>query len=93
LGREQAHTLLQDTIIALGLQQDPVAAYRLSGLTQLTPGDFAAVLRQARITNVGSAATVVELLTQECAMKEGGARRPVGFQGSRAHETEVRINE
>lgn len=80
IGREQAAMVLQDTLAALGLPQDPAATARVARLTCLTPGDYSAVLRQARLACTGSAAEVVELLAQEVAMKEGGNRRPIGFQ-------------
>ncbi|WP_172425078.1 ATP-binding protein [Vandammella animalimorsus] len=53
-------------------------AMRLARLRQLTPGDFAAVMRQHRFRPMASAAALVSALQAECALKEG-ARQAVGF--------------
>jgi transitional endoplasmic reticulum ATPase len=50
----------------------------LAGLAELTPGDFAAVVRQHRFRPLASAADVVSALEAECAVKEG-ARSSIGF--------------
>ena len=51
---------------------------RTMRLQRLTPGDFAAVLRQHRFRPVESAAMLVSALEAECAVKEGG-KASIGF--------------
>ena len=48
-------------------------------LTVLTPGDFAAVARQARFRPIKSASDMLALLEAECALKEDGRRQVIGF--------------
>lgn len=52
---------------------------RVMRMQRLTPGDFAAVLRQHRFRPLQSSATLVSALEAECAMKEGG-RAVIGFR-------------
>ncbi len=47
-------------------------------LRQVTPGDFAAAMRQHRFRPIASSAQWVELLRDECALKEG-TRQFMGF--------------
>jgi transitional endoplasmic reticulum ATPase len=51
---------------------------RTMRLQLLTPGDFAAVLRQHRFRPIQSPATLVAALEAECAVKEGG-KASIGF--------------
>lgn len=51
---------------------------RIMHLQRLTPGDFAAVLRQHRFRPIQSSATLVSALEAECAVKEGG-KTSIGF--------------
>jgi hypothetical protein len=55
------------------------ALARLPGLTQLTPGDFAAVLRQSRLNPIASPLALWQALSRECALKEGATQGPMGF--------------
>ncbi len=76
---EQAWALLQRHCAQAGLPAPgPQEQARLAPLRQLTPGDFAAVLRQARFRPLPDAAALVTALEAECALKEGG-RRAAGF--------------
>ena len=52
---------------------------RMDRLHQLTPGDFAAVLRQRHFRPLPSADALVAALEIECALKNGGARNSIGF--------------
>ena len=47
---------------------------RLARLSKLTPGDFAAVARQARFRPITSCDNMVAALEAECAVKEGAQR-------------------
>ena len=51
---------------------------RTMRLQRLTPGDFAAVLRQHRFRPIQSPATLISALEAECAVKEGG-KASIGF--------------
>lgn len=60
------------------IAEDIVAT--LDRLEQLTPGDFANVLRQLRVTGTkATASEIVRLLAAEAAMKPEGRRRAIGF--------------
>ncbi len=75
----QASELLNRYCFQLGLglpRSDAVA--RLSRLRVLTPGDFAAVLRQNRFRPIKTAAALVCALEAECAVKEM-ATSSIGF--------------
>lgn len=56
----------------------PEETARLSALRVLTPGDYAAVVRQSRFRPVTSSAAFVAALERECAVKDG-PKRPIGF--------------
>lgn len=56
------------------------ATHRLDQLSQLTPGDFANVLRQLKVTGERrSAAQIVDLLAAEVTMKPGASTSSMGF--------------
>lgn len=82
----QARRLFVATLRTLGASDDAVcdehALRAIARLKRLTPGDFAAVVRQMRVT--GESATAMGLLRaleQECAMKRDTTARVVGFGG------------
>jgi transitional endoplasmic reticulum ATPase len=54
---------------------------RMTGLRMLTPGDFAAVVRQSRFRPIASAESLVDALEAEQRIKEGASRAkaPMGF--------------
>lgn len=80
LRAEQARALLLRHCVALGLQAPRSDALeRLGRLQQLTPGDFAVVLRQHRFRPFDSADMLVSALDAECAVKES-AKRSIGFR-------------
>jgi SpoVK/Ycf46/Vps4 family AAA+-type ATPase len=54
-------------------------AVRLAELSLLTPGDFAAVVRQHRLRPLGSPVDFVAALTQECELKEDCPKHAIGF--------------
>jgi hypothetical protein len=51
----------------------------LAALGQLTPGDYAAVVRQSRLRPIQSASRMVQALAEECALKPGAKNRSIGF--------------
>lgn len=75
----QAAELLRRHCAQLGLgAPDAAAEQAIGALRQLTPGDFAAVLRRHRFHPVASAAQWVRSLQAECALKQGQST-PIGF--------------
>jgi len=76
---EQVWELLRRHCIALKFTApQPDLLPRVMRLQQLTPGDFAAVLRQHRFRPIESPAAFVSSLEAECAVKEGG-KASIGF--------------
>lgn len=76
---DQAWNLYLRYIDQLGLS-DPVASLRdrVMRLRNLTPGDFAAVMRQNRFRTISSAQELLNALEAECSLKEG-AGAAIGF--------------
>lgn len=75
----QATELLRRHCAQLGLDTPDAATEQAIGsLRTLTPGDFAAVLRQHRFRPLASAAQWVQSLQAECALKQGQST-PIGF--------------
>ena len=76
---EQAWALLLRHCAQLGLATPGSSEQsRLARLRYVTPGDFAAVLRQGRFRPLADAAALVAQLEAECALKEG-AKGVMGF--------------
>jgi SpoVK/Ycf46/Vps4 family AAA+-type ATPase len=76
---DQAAELLRRYCVELSWPTPPSdVSTRISRLTALTPGDFAAVMRQHRFRPMGSAAALVNALEAECALKQG-TKRAIGF--------------
>ena len=70
---EQAWELLLRHCDSLGLPLPSEALqFRLHGLRSLTPGDFAAVVRQHRFRPFTSASHLVAALESDCGLKQGG---------------------
>ncbi|MGE4329658.1 AAA family ATPase [Diaphorobacter sp.] len=79
LGRDAAWALLQRHCAQLGLPSPgPAEQARLTHLKQLTPGDFAAVVRQQRFRPLSAPDALVAALESECALKQE-ARNILGF--------------
>jgi SpoVK/Ycf46/Vps4 family AAA+-type ATPase len=76
---EQSWTMFQDAAHRLGLEVDPALKSRLSSLGILTPGDFAAVIRQARMNPPRDSHDLLTRLDGECQVKPEHRRRPIGF--------------
>ena len=76
---QQSRALLESYCGTLNLDSsDNVLAARLDRLHNLTPGDFAAILRRHRFKPACSAADMVSALEEECGLKEN-FKRPIGF--------------
>ncbi len=79
LRTEQALELLRRYCGQLQLSSpQPDLLMRMMRLQRLTPGDFAAVLRQHRFRPIQSPGMLVSALEAECAVKEGG-KASIGF--------------
>ena len=75
----QSQALLESYCHTLNLDApDRGLAARLGRLHNLTPGDFAAVMRRHRFKPVCSAAEIMSALEEECSLKEN-FKRPIGF--------------
>lgn len=75
---EQALALLQTHCSAQGWALPENASAALTQLPQLTPGDFAAALRQHRFSPLDGAPALLKVLQAECALKEKSGQR-MGF--------------
>ncbi len=79
LDREQAWQLFARTCTALGHEVPPHSMRgRIEQLSNLTPGDFAAVCRQHRFRPISSVGALADALGAECQVKER-ARPAIGF--------------
>ena len=79
---DQAKALLAAHLDALGLTQaDDHVLEKLGQIDQLTPGDFASVLRRSRCVPVKDANDFVTRLASDCELKRGkdAHRRSIGF--------------
>jgi SpoVK/Ycf46/Vps4 family AAA+-type ATPase len=75
----QALRFFRNSCIQLGLQPDEAAEQRVLAMGLLTPGDFAAVIRQSRLVRIGTATKLAARLAEECALKPQGRRMRIGF--------------
>jgi SpoVK/Ycf46/Vps4 family AAA+-type ATPase len=79
LSPEQAAELLRRHCCALRLEVPRHAdIVRISQLATLTPGDFAAVVRQHAFSSFATVGTMLDALAAECSLKSGG-RQAIGF--------------
>ena len=81
LNKGQRLSMFQDCLSALGLPIDNHGADMVGGMSRLTPGDYANVMRQARLDGPPTARHLADLLVRECSLKMGSPRRPIGFHG------------
>ncbi len=76
----QAWQLLQRYVAALNLPEPGQDVARaLQRVSILTPGDFAAVARQAKFRPLADAKEFLAALTAECQLKESRPRQAIGF--------------
>lgn len=79
LKRDQAKELLRRYCLQLSITAPTEhQLLQFSRLNMLSPGDFAAVIRQSRFRPIASASELILALEAECALKEG-TRVPIGF--------------
>lgn len=79
LGTSQAWDMFRALGMRLGLAVSEAAKLRLEALTNLTPGDFAAVARGSRLDAPSSAEELLGRLAKACATKHDRRQRPIGF--------------
>jgi len=76
---EQAWALFVDTRMQLGIEDEQELEASIARLTCLAPGDFANVVRQARLRPVRSSIALLQCLRSECEMKPEGRHQRIGF--------------
>lgn len=81
---DQTVAMLTNCLGVLGLHRDSKAEMDIQSLRNLTPGDYANVMRQSRLEPVTTAREFVVRLSRECSLKSGPPRRPIGFGGDHA---------
>ncbi len=76
----QAAAMFEHTCRMVGLENDsPQILERIKSLPNLTPGDFAAVVRQSRFHPLADTADLAKRLAQECAIKDSEKAGMAGF--------------
>jgi len=76
----QAWDLFQRQCAALNISAgSPTLQVELARLNTLTPGDFAAVVRQHRFRPIVNPFAFLAALEQECMVKENGQQKVIGF--------------
>lgn len=75
----QALALFRSTCEQANLVSEDIAEQKIMSMGVLTPGDFAAVLRQSRFVCLSSANELAMRLEQECALKPQGKKKRIGF--------------
>jgi SpoVK/Ycf46/Vps4 family AAA+-type ATPase len=76
---EQALRFFDSLCKQLRLANDSKAEAIIGSLGTLTPGDFAALLRQSRLVPIESSSELARRLSEECALKTNGRRAKIGF--------------
>lgn len=80
LTADQVQPLFSAHLRALKLKAPGrIAGKRLHGATDLTPGDFALITRQARFRPFATAGNLATALLAECRLKRAGLTQPIGF--------------
>jgi transitional endoplasmic reticulum ATPase len=76
---EQCVMLFDSMCKKLSMDSNELAYVSLRFLDKLTPGDFANVMRQSRLSPMKNASDLIERLTQEMSMKKLNGGHPIGF--------------
>ncbi len=79
LAYEQRLGLFSDNCVQMGFTTNENINDDLISLTNLTPGDFAAVSRQSKFRPIKSAQDLYVRLSEECALKGGAKPFKIGF--------------
>jgi SpoVK/Ycf46/Vps4 family AAA+-type ATPase len=75
----QILTMFKEVSRTLSLEPSGEALSIVQGMASLTPGDFANIVRQSRLSPLMSEGDLVARLQTECRLKPEGRRRAVGF--------------
>ena len=75
----QILTMFKEVSRTLSLEPSGEALPLVQGMASLTPGDFANIVRQSRLSPLMSEGDLVARLQTECRLKRDGRRRAVGF--------------
>jgi AAA+ superfamily predicted ATPase len=78
---DQTVAMLVNCLGVLGLHPNNKAEMDIQGINNLTPGDFANVMRQSPLEPVTNAREFVARLSRECSLKGAPPRRIIGFRG------------
>jgi len=76
---EGAWALFKDTAASLGFDVEESDRLKLGRVQNLTPGDFANVVRQSRLRPIKSAAQLLDQLKAEIALKPESRTKSLGF--------------
>ncbi|MBT3202772.1 MAG: ATP-binding protein [Gammaproteobacteria bacterium] len=77
---DQAWKLYKHHCQSLGLKKPAaIQQHSITAMDILTPGDFALITRQHRFNPIKSHSKLIQCLEDECAMKEVGRKRAIGF--------------
>ena len=76
---EQAWIMFQDAARRLSIKEEGSVKPRIASLALLTPGDFATVIRQARMSRPKDAGELLARLEAECQAKPDYRRKAIGF--------------
>ena len=79
LNKMQAWDLFQRSAVGLSVSLDRCVETKLNSLNMLSPGDFAAVLRQSRFRPIKDSWDLYSRLESECNIKPEGQNRKIGF--------------
>ena len=76
---DQAWLIFEDTADRLEISTAIDDRLRLDKISNLTPGDFANVIRQSRLRKISSTYDLIKRLEAECEIKPGCSKQKIGF--------------
>jgi len=79
LNADQAWQMFEDLCVNTGFEVDESLRPNITGLRNLTPGDFENVARQTLISKITSPLKLAENLSVECATKPSSESQRIGF--------------
>jgi SpoVK/Ycf46/Vps4 family AAA+-type ATPase len=79
LRADQAWELFRRHCAGLGIDAAGASEAQVKALSNLAPGDFAAVIRRHRFHPIKTESDFVQALRGECEVKQGGLRKAIGF--------------
>lgn len=79
LNQQQRLAMFEDTCVQLQLDSDASLANAINALSNITPGDFALIIRQHRFKPVKNALALLSALEAESKLKSGHNSGRIGF--------------